>query len=91
MVVVQGLWDASCGTRYGTAITLLLGNCHALVSPMIFIRKGIIWIVVAIVAEVTPAVSKCCFLYITPSPIVIYSQVFICLDLNRIVVSLVCY
>ncbi len=45
-----------------------------------FIRKGLIWLLVATIAEVLPAVGG--YFNMTVPPPIIMSQVFICLNLN---------
>lgn len=69
-----------------------VGQCFFLPTAVpsahrrIFIREGVIWLVVAVVAELTPTVSQFCLLHRSrQSPF--YTQIFICLDLNGIFVS----
>jgi hypothetical protein len=50
------------------------------------VRKGVLWLLVATLAEVPPAVSSAYSLTCTFSLIAITSQVFIIMNLNSIVV-----
>jgi len=46
----------------GKPVALRLVNHHAFNSPACSLREGIVWLLVAVVAELTPTVSQFIFL-----------------------------
>ena len=53
MSAARSEWDASCGNRYRCFSLAVVFSAHMAVR----IHKGVIWLLVATVAEVIPAVS----------------------------------
>jgi hypothetical protein len=61
--------------------------CPLSANILLFIHKGLIWLLVATIAEVLPAVGG--QLNMPVPPLILMSQVFICLNLNgRFILSI---
>ena len=63
----------------GKLVTLLLTNHHDLNSPVYSLRKGVIWLLVTVIAELTPTVSRfilCVFFFHHHFPIGVHSLKF---------------
>ena len=75
----RGPRDASRGNRYAVGASRWPW-CSLSPNLLLFIHKGLIWLVVATIAEVLPAVGG--WFNITTPPLIMMLQVFICLNLN---------